>query len=214
MLFRIVVMLLALSSASYAQTTPCPTIVDNISVMSVVVTGSPQPIQTANYDLARNNLTVIYPSQNAVIFVAVPRSLVQSGKISWAVLNGYHPGLMQNRSVCPLLTQDNKILETRPNGTPIPSSTGLLNDHGVLQLNVPATGWPTSSAGLSPGAVWNNGFTVAVIPGMTPNPLAPPVFFNAISAPSLLSLGGGNLPLTNPGVPNQLWNNAGLVCIS
>jgi hypothetical protein len=90
---------------------------------------------------------------------------------------------------------------------------GFINDNGVLQLTLPS-GWPTSPVGLPAGAVWNNFLTVAVVPGVTPNPGASPVFFNVISSSGLLALGGGNLPLTNPGVPNQLWNNAGLVCIS
>jgi hypothetical protein len=31
---------------------------------------------------------------------------------------------------------------------------------------------------------------------------------------TLLTLGGGNLPTTNPNVNGQLWNNAGVVNIS
>lgn len=88
------------------------------------------------------------------------------------------------------------------------------NDGGVLQMSAPLN-YPTSPVGLSAGAVWYNGGTVSVIPGITPNPLAPPVYFGTVTAAELLALGGGNLPLTNPGVgTNQLWNNGGVVSIA
>lgn len=91
---------------------------------------------------------------------------------------------------------------------------GLLDDGGVLQLES-GIGYPTNSTGLAPGAVWNNGLTVAVVPGITPNPSAAPIFFGTISAIELLVLGGGNLPTTAPAPDTlQLWNNGGLVCVA
>lgn len=90
---------------------------------------------------------------------------------------------------------------------------GLINDGGVLQLTDP-TGWPTSPAGLLPGAVWNNHLAVAIVPGATPDPLAAPVLFGAISSAQLLALGGGNLPLADPHVLNQIWNNGGEGAVS
>ena len=90
----------------------------------------------------------------------------------------------------------------------------FINDGGVLQLSHPS-GYPTSPSGLSAGALWDNGGVVSVIPGITPNPAAPPVYFGVINPTALLSLGGGNLPLSSPaGGSNQLWNNGGVVSIA
>lgn len=89
----------------------------------------------------------------------------------------------------------------------------FLNDGGVLWMTAPLN-YPTSSLGLAAGAVWFNGGTVAVVPGVTPNPAAPPVLFGTITSNGLRALGGGDLPLTNPGVTNQLWNDGGVVSIS
>jgi len=89
----------------------------------------------------------------------------------------------------------------------------LINNGGVLQVLAPAS-WPSSPVSLPAGSIWSDGGVAAVVPGITPNPAAPPVFFSETSAASLLSLGGGNLPLTNPGDPGQLWNNGGVICIS
>lgn len=92
--------------------------------------------------------------------------------------------------------------------------TNLANDGGVLQLT-DSTGWPTSPTGLPAGAVWSNGGTVAIIPGIVPNPFAAPVYFGIITSAALLVLGGGNLPLSNPGVGSgQLWNAFGEIVIA
>lgn len=92
-------------------------------------------------------------------------------------------------------------------------NTGLINDGGVLQLEF-GIGYPTDDLGLPPGAVWNNGFVVAVVPGVIPDPSAPPVIFGTINAEQLLVLGGGNLPLIQPSTSNQLWNNGGEVAVT
>lgn len=93
-------------------------------------------------------------------------------------------------------------------------TTGLVNDGGVLQLD-DTTGYPTDPTGLLPGVVWNNGLTVAVVPGATPNPAIPDFFFGAVSAAELLFYGGSNLPTSPPTVGSlQLWNNGGVVCVA
>lgn len=89
----------------------------------------------------------------------------------------------------------------------------LINNGGLLQV-LDGAGWPSSPGSLAAGDIWSDGGVAAVVPGITPNPLAPPVFFYEVSAASLLTLGGGNLPLSNPHVPGQLWNNGGVICIS
>lgn len=91
--------------------------------------------------------------------------------------------------------------------------TNLANNGGVVELTNGA-GWPTSPTGLPAGYLWNNGGIISVVPGVVPDPFAAPVFFGSITSGDLLALGGGNLPLTNPGTHSfQLWNNGGVVCI-
>ena len=85
---------------------------------------------------------------------------------------------------------------------------------GVLALTAADPNYPTSPNGLAAGAVWNNGLTIGVIPGITPNPSAPPVFFGSVTSSSLLAAGGGNLPLGDPNRVNQLWNNGGEIAVS
>lgn len=89
-----------------------------------------------------------------------------------------------------------------------------LVDNGGVLVVVPFMGYPPNSSGLPAGAIYSDGGVVAVVPGITPNPSAPPVYFGSINSDELLALGGGNLPLTNPGVATQLWNNGGVVCIA
>jgi hypothetical protein len=91
---------------------------------------------------------------------------------------------------------------------------GLANNGGVLQVTV-ATGWPTSVAGLAEGSLWVNGGVASVIPGVTPNPFASPLYFGIVTSAMLLVIGGGNLPLTPPtSGSGQLWNNGGVVSVS
>lgn len=99
-------------------------------------------------------------------------------------------------------------------GSVTPPATLLSNDGGWLVVSN-AAGWPSSSVSLPAGSVWSNGALATVVPGVTPNPAAPPVFFGSITAAALLALGGGNLPLTNPGVGSgQLWNQGGVIAIA
>jgi hypothetical protein len=92
--------------------------------------------------------------------------------------------------------------------------TGLMNNGGLLGVAV-TTGWPTSPVMLGDGKVWLNGGLAAVIPGMTPNPFAAPLFFGLVTSAQLLLIGGGNLPLSNPGVgTQQIWNNGGMVGVA
>lgn len=90
---------------------------------------------------------------------------------------------------------------------------GFFNDGGFLGV-ISSAGYPSSATGLADGAVWDAGGVVYIIPGVTPNPAAPPLFFGIVTAPQLLSSGGGNLPTTDPNNALQLWNNAGIACVS
>ncbi|RQV56090.1 hypothetical protein [Burkholderia cenocepacia] len=88
------------------------------------------------------------------------------------------------------------------------------NDGGILTMQFPFT-YPTSPVGLAPGSVWWNGGWISVVPGVTPDPTAPPLYFAYTFPQQLLILGGGNLPLTNPGPgTGQLWNNGGAISIA
>lgn len=98
-------------------------------------------------------------------------------------------------------------------GTPITANIGtLINNGGVV--NTVATIFPITSMDLPAGAVWSNGGEVDIVPGATPNPLAPAVFFDQITTLGLLALGGGNLPLTDPQTVGALWNNGGVLNVS
>jgi hypothetical protein len=94
-------------------------------------------------------------------------------------------------------------------------NANLASDGGVLVLDgqVP-TNWPTAPDGLSVGSIWSNGLVVSVIGPTTPNPSASPLFFGSVTTATLLSVGGGDLPLQDPNVTLQLWNNGGVVSVS
>lgn len=92
-------------------------------------------------------------------------------------------------------------------------STGLGVFGGLLVLTDP-TGYATSPTGLPPGYVWNDLLNVTVVPGVVPDPFAAPIYLGLITAAELLFLGGGNLPLSDPGVTNQLWNNGTHIAVS
>lgn len=93
-------------------------------------------------------------------------------------------------------------------------ANSLASDGGVLTLPYALT-YPQSPVGLAAGSVWWNGGVICVVPGHTPDPSAPPMYFQYTFPAQLLASGGGNLPLSNPGVGSgQLWNNGGVVCIA
>lgn len=89
---------------------------------------------------------------------------------------------------------------------------GLWNDSGVLALIDPGT-WPTSSVGLPPGAVWNNGLAIAIVPGGVLAPSSP-LYFPRVTAAQLRWAGGTGCPLADPLVVGQLWNNGGEIAVS
>jgi hypothetical protein len=95
----------------------------------------------------------------------------------------------------------------------VPAQFTLLVQTGGVLITLDPT-WPLDPAGLAPGSFWSNGGVVIVVPGVVPDPTAPPVIFGQITSTELLSLGGGNLPLSDPGVLNQLWNNNAVVMVS
>jgi len=91
--------------------------------------------------------------------------------------------------------------------------TYLTNVAGILNV-ASGQGYPTSATGLADGAVWSNSNVVTVVPGLTPNPFASPVYFGLVTAAQLLLIGGGNLPLADPMIAGQLWNDSNIVHVS
>ncbi|GGA00535.1 hypothetical protein [Dyella caseinilytica] len=92
-------------------------------------------------------------------------------------------------------------------------SASFTNDGGVLALSEPLN-FPSNSAHLPAGSIYYNGGTLGIVPGITPSPTAPAVYFNTLTPGQLQSLGGGNFPLTDPNNANQYWNNGGMIAIS
>lgn len=91
----------------------------------------------------------------------------------------------------------------------------FLTDNGGVVVVDPTVGYQTDNAGLPAGTVWSNGGVVNVVPGITPSPTAPPLFFGTTTAQQLQLTGGGNLPTTAPTAGTlQLWNNGDEVCIA
>ena len=97
----------------------------------------------------------------------------------------------------------------------VDGSGGTFMDDGGVMTMATAEGYPTSPSGLSAGQVWWNGGTIGIIPGVTPSPTAPPLYFATTTPAQLLAFGAGNLPHT-PGTTGstQLWNNGGSIAIS
>jgi hypothetical protein len=100
-----------------------------------------------------------------------------------------------------------------PPPLPNPLGTYLYDNGGALGL-LPMANWPPLSGGLAPGAFYDNGGEAAIVPGITPNPAAPPIYFGLVTSAGLLLMGGGNLPTSDPDNLDQLWNDGGVVAIS
>ena len=95
-------------------------------------------------------------------------------------------------------------------------NTAAFTDVGGVLYVTSAAGYPTSATGLPAGNVWMDGAGIVhVVPGITPNPSAPPLYFPGVTPAELLAIGGGNLPLTAGTTgAGQIWNNSGVVNVS
>jgi hypothetical protein len=96
--------------------------------------------------------------------------------------------------------------------SPLPAS-GLTNDNGLIEL-LDATGWASSSIGLSAGQMWTDGFSVVVQPSVTPFAIAQPIMFAGLTASQLLATDARYFPQSLPSIAGQIWNNGGLLCVS
>lgn len=100
-------------------------------------------------------------------------------------------------------------------GTPViwpPYYSGMLASQAWLEV-VNTFDWPASDTGLNPGQVFLNGSLVGIVPGAGSVP-AQPLFFGMLRSTDLLALGATPLPLYDPQVSNQLWQNSSIVAIS
>jgi uncharacterized protein YmfQ (DUF2313 family) len=71
----------------------------------------------------------------------------------------------------------------------------LFSNRGFLCLSAVGN-WPTSERALAPGSVYSNGRLCCVVPGVSPNPRAAPVYLSSITSQGLLELGGADMPWT------------------
>lgn len=105
-----------------AQTTSCPTVSTNVSVVNAFITGSPTPIGLATYDQTTLGLSIQFagPGNKAIYLVGVPKQLI-IGRAStpWAALRGLPQALVQYQSPCPILGVDGKPIIT----TGLPAQT-------------------------------------------------------------------------------------------
>jgi hypothetical protein len=147
--------------------------------------------------------------------VPIPPGAGLTMKNPWSAFNGCASAAGAPFTVLEFFSGEviNGIFGGTAGSTP-PTPTLLFDDGGWLVVS-PAANYPTSATSLPAGSIWSNGALVTVVPGITPNPSAPPVFFGVVTAAALLALGGGNLPLTNPGAGSlQLWNSGGVVAVA
>lgn len=103
-------------------------------------------------------------------------------------------------------------------GTPLTwSADGVLSTAGGFLTLSSLGAWPTSSAGLLPGALYAAASAapafIFAVSGFGYAP-GPPVMFGDITASALLALGAVSLPPTDPHVVNQIWINGAVLCVS
>jgi hypothetical protein len=82
-------------------------------MVSIEVLASPVPVIVAVWDFYTNCLTVSFSDGTSRMFINVPKTVAIAGKINWNQLLTYHEALMQERSVCPILTETNSAIWTR-----------------------------------------------------------------------------------------------------
>jgi hypothetical protein len=111
---RLIALAWLLTATRAFADTPCPTVTSSASILSVNVSGNPPAlIAMAYWDFETSFLTVNFAGNYSRMFIGVPRSAIQSGKIAWSTLLTYHEALMQERSVCPILYPNNLPIWTR-----------------------------------------------------------------------------------------------------
>jgi hypothetical protein len=82
----------------------CP-ITDEVAVLTVVVTGAPQRVLFATYDIPKRNLWLQFADMSFLLFIEVPQNLVR-GVCKWAAISRYAQPLLTEQSICPVMTED------------------------------------------------------------------------------------------------------------
>jgi hypothetical protein len=100
-------LLLLLWCAPALADTPCPTVSNGVSILYVNVVNAPLPVSFAGYDMETSYLTVTFTDRTSRLFVGVPRGAVMGAQIQWSNVSHYHQAIMQERSTCPLVTENN-----------------------------------------------------------------------------------------------------------
>lgn len=189
----------------------------NISAFSVPLAGNYSTWLLGPDDL-RTYLLIYNPTTAAVQF-ALASSLMSGQIVNLAIGPGEAYFWSTDQLLAPVWQGSVSALSPFGNSLPIwfwTDGTGFYNDSGILAFagDDAATGWNTTGIG-NPGDLWNNGRTVGVVFGSTPNPSAAPIFFGAITAPQLLALGGANIPTSMPTFGSkQIWNMSGMLAVA
>ena len=87
--------------------TYCPTVSSQVQILNANITGSPQPIALASYDLNTKGLMVQFagPGNKATYFVGVPSQLIVGRtNVPWSTISSYPQAYTQEQSPCPLLS--------------------------------------------------------------------------------------------------------------
>lgn len=203
---------MALAAVALASGVPTPT---SLNFTAVPLSPANEPVLLLAPNASRTFLLIYNPnvmvmqfSKGIATYGALSNLVIGPGQANfWATAQGLAPvyqGALTAVGQFPQLS-----LWVWQDGS------NLYNNSGALAVTIPPADYPTVPNGLPAGAVWLNDLEITVIPGISPDPTAPPVFFGSITAEGLLRLGGGNLPLTNPGAGTlQLWNDGGVVAIA
>jgi hypothetical protein len=94
-----------------AQTTPCPTVSDGSRILPVTITGAPIPTYYGSFDLNTSYLFISYQNGTAEMLTGIPQGLIVGHyTVPWAAIYRYPSALMQERSICPLLSATNTPL--------------------------------------------------------------------------------------------------------
>jgi hypothetical protein len=109
MTMRWLVLTLLLIHPALADT-PCPSVSNGVSILSVNIVNAPFPVAFAGLDLETHYLSVTFTNRTSRLFIAVPQSAVQGLQTQWANIAHYRQAIMQEQSTCPLLTPDGKLI--------------------------------------------------------------------------------------------------------
>jgi hypothetical protein len=82
----------------------CP-VTDEVSVLTVIIIGAPQPVLFATYDIPKRNLWLQFADMSFLLFIEVPQNLVR-GVCKWAAISRYAQPLLVERSICPVMSED------------------------------------------------------------------------------------------------------------